>query len=418
MCDNPWARRIVAVFLLLVLIRLVVGSAYHAAVANPGVDIKIYHRAAERLNQGLPLYQAEPFNGYVYTPALALALQPLAAQGESTTVKAWALVNCGFLLLAVGLFCWAVRLTFAQVALIALLILVSFRYWPTTTNLWLGQTNLMLLALLGGMLAAQSRRCWWLVGALIAVAAVMKTWMIGLVVYLLIQRQWKAALVCGGVVVACVVGLFSVVGWGEWSEFAAVTFGNSVQADKVSHSWLGAARLHLTDMGPMPAKVASPVYFWAALAVGAVVLGLPMLYLLLRRPAAGDEELHLRLTLVMATMLLAMPLCHREYLVLLLPLFWCLFTLPRSPGRWRIAVFIVTACVYLTFTRGWPDNGFGPEHATGWRSLMVSGHFVFTLLLWLAGVGTLVTLRAGVAVADEPVHTRQQLPRCEMAVEC
>ena len=212
------------ILLLLLVSWLLVASAYSGAVSTTsgitGMDFASFYTAAQRLNAGHPLYQPHlnPALGgslYVYSPLLALLMRPLAHISFHTATKAWFFVNAASLILAVLLYGLAARISWRKSSLLAILLLVSFRFWDTTMNFGLGQSNSLMLVLIAAMLWADSRERWWLMGALIALAALFKVWLIGLVLYLLLRRRWQEAAFGIGAFLVALGGLFSIVGWPE-----------------------------------------------------------------------------------------------------------------------------------------------------------------------------------------------------------
>ena len=184
------------VLLLFLVSWLLVASAYSGAVSPTsgiaGLDFAVFYHAAARLNAGQPLYQSHLPPGlqgglYVYCPLLAFLLRPLALLPFHKALQVWFFVNAACLILAVLLYGASARLTWKTASLMAVLLLVSFRYWDTTMNFGLGQSNAIMLALIGGMLWADSRKRWMLMGMLIALAALFKVWLIGLLLYLVLR---------------------------------------------------------------------------------------------------------------------------------------------------------------------------------------------------------------------------------------
>jgi hypothetical protein len=89
-------------------------------------------------------------------------------------------------------------------------------------------------------------------------------------------------------------------------------------------------------------------------------------------------------------LLLVLPKCQEEYLVLGLPAVWCVLA-DRTPtghtcGHRAAQLMVIGA--YLLGNVHWPkDPPILPLYRTGWHSLLVTGNF-WTLWLLLAGVMT------------------------------
>lgn len=389
--------------LLLVLVGwFLLTTAYHGAI-NPqsgvtGGDFKFFYQAAQRLNAGKPLYVHEASGAtYVYTPLLALLLRPIAAiAGEqdgptpALALKLWYACSAASLVAAIALFALAMRWTLRQAALIAIVAIVAFRFWPTTMTFGLGQNNLFLVFALAGLYWADSHDKPLATAGFITLGTLFKTWFIGFALYLLIRRNWKATAACVGFTALSVALLFTIVGWRELPLFVEMTLGYASKQmgnQVLSQSIAGFAQLHfstnahinpLRDSGPLAAAVKY---------AGQLLMLLGLTYLFLR-PAVTLSERRLHLSLVALTVLLLLPYCQTEYLVLALPPLWCFLTQPRLGGWFG---FLGAAVVYVLLTRGGP---YYPNDAqayrSGVRSLLVSLPFLMLFLLWLITFTTLI----------------------------
>lgn len=400
--------------LLLLLAWLLLAVTYSGAVSPEsgirGMDFSVFYQAAIRLNQGAPLYQpgVPHVLPYVYSPLPAELMRPLGRLSFEAALKAWFFVNAGCLILAVLLYGAAARLTRRDAPLLGVLLLVSFRFWDNTLNFGIGQSNDVLLALIGGMLWADSRGRWGLMGALIVLAALFKVWMIGLLLYLLLRRQWRPAL-WSAAGLACALGLlFWAVGWREMPAFVQVLRAARAIQERmeVQNSILGVANTHLrANPFVTPLADSQAVYLaFIALGVAAVFCGFAFLWRVLRAPSPVEARLAFGLTL--ASILLLLPTYENGYFVYCFPLLWTLLASPEadaeaparllSPSRLMLGGGIL---VYLVFSRPWPFyTPFPLAYQHGLRSLLVSMKFFGTAALWLVGMAALHSLRrAGAA---------------------
>lgn len=398
------------VLLLLLVIWLLVSSAYSGAISHAsgitGLDFASFYQAAGRLNAEQPLYQpylnpSQRGGLYVYSPLLALLLRPLAHLPFDAAVKAWFFVNATGLVLAVLLYGMAARLTWRAAPVLAVLLLVSFRFWDTTMNFGLGQSNSILLALIGAMLWADSRERWRLMGVLIALAALIKVWLIGLVLYLLLRRRWKETLLSGTLFVIVLAGLFTLIGWPEFPGYLrcmvqAKEFG---ERHAVMNSILGFANLHLrANLIVFPLLDSRIVYSVFVVLCGAGLLyGFITLWRVLRTPS--PLEARLSFGLILASVLLMLPSYENGYLVYCFPLLWTLLASPDADGKPSAGISRVMLAggilVYLIFSRGWPIYApFAPVYQHGLRSLIVSMSFYGTTALWGIGFYCLRRLRS------------------------
>jgi len=402
--------------LLLLLAWLLLAVTYSGATSPDsgirGMDFSVFYQAVTRLNHGAALYQPGQMHilPYVYSPLPAELMRPLGRLPYEAALKAWFLVNAVCLILAVLFYGAAARLTWRDVPLLGILLLVSFRFWDNTLNFGIGQSNDILLGLIGGMLWADSRGRWGLMGALIVLAALFKAWMIGLLLYLLLRRQWKPALLSAGGFALSLGLLFSAIGWHEAPAFVQVLRAARTIQERmeVQNSILGVANTHLrANPFVTPLLNSHAVYLgFIALGVAVVLGGFVFLWRVLQAPTPVEARLAFGLTL--ASILLLLPTYENGYFVYCFPLLWTLLASPEadaeaparllSPSRLMLGGGIL---VYLVFSRPWPFyTPFPPADQHGLRSLLVSMKFFGTAALWLVGMAALHSLRRG--RADSP----------------
>ena len=267
-----------------------------------------------------------------------------------------------------GLYGSAARLGRRNAWLLGILLLVSFRFWDNTLNFGLGQSNDFLLGLIGGMLWADSRGRWGLMGALIVVAALFKLWLIGLLLYLLLRRQWKPFLGSAAGFGAVLILSFALVGWNELPAFVRVLQQSkaSQEGQEVQSSIVGFANVSLHSNPFVTPLVSNQGVYLAFIALGtaAVLGGFWFLWHVLRRPSPLQARLAFGLTL--ASILLLLPTYENGYFVYCFPLLWTLLASPDadwrsapgrlSPGRLSPGRLMLGggALVYLIFSRSWP----------------------------------------------------------------
>jgi hypothetical protein len=380
-----------SLFFLFLLCWLLVASAYHGAL-NPnsgitGIDFKIYLTAAGWLNAGEPLYYpgVEGKQGYMYTPLVAWALRPLAAMPWEQALKIWFLLNAVALIAAAALYARAARLRWRHAAALGILLLVAFRFWPTTCNLGMGQVNCLLLTLVAGMMLADSRGKFVVVAVLIAAAAMVKLWMALAGIHLLVRRKWGAAIGCGVAFAAMLAGSFALVGWQEWPGFLGTVTSKhaSVQPGLVSQSFLGFARIRFADSGLVTPLIDNGLVQNAFVALGFLAVIGALAWLSCASPARSTYETRLRFGFTILSVLLLLPICHMEYYILAIPLFWTLFA-PGEKARPHALVILLAIAAYAAFTRPVPVSGPGlAQVREGAKSLIVSVPFFTGVVLWL-----------------------------------
>jgi hypothetical protein len=408
-----------ALLLLVLLCWMLGASAYHGAV-NPnsnitGIDFQAYYAATQRLANGGSLYP--PDGNYMYAPLVAWALLPFADVPLATCVQWWSVLNIAAVFIAVALYARAARLGWEHAVGLSIALLVTFRFWPTVCNLGMGQVNCLLLALVAGIILADFRDRVYLVGVLIAFAALIKLWMIGLIIHLAVRRAWGAVAGCLAAFAAMLAGNFFLVGWSEWPAFCQkiASPAASVQDTLVSQSLLGFARLRFASNSLVTPFTTDPLAYKLFLAAGVLAIGLALAWLCWSGPARSSQEARLRTGFVMLSLLLILPLCHMEYFILALPLLWTLLA-PAPGDRTHFATILAGFAIYVAFTRPVPVSG--PSLAffrEGARSLLVSIPFFTAVALWVVALAEIYRLRRMTASAPQP-NNPQTAPTSDRAV--
>ena len=420
----PAPRRWQNFLLLALVLWVLLPQAYKGAI-NPdspitGWDFRVLYNAADRLNKGEELYTitgpAEGKTPYIYTPLVAEALRPVARLPLDQALKVCFAGSAACLLLAIFFYAMAVPLKPGEIVPVCVMILVSFHFWPMVFNFGLGQINNALLMLACAMFWAERRERHGLAGILIALAALLKVWMFGILIYPLMRRDWKAVAWSFGAYAVGLFLLFAQRGLGEWSRFIHVTASNAEQPFLVSQSITGFARLHFQANPHIQPLSTSPALYYGFIGLGYAVVGAMFLYLWTRRDPRSEYEARLWFGMAMLSVPLVSPLCHDEYYILALPLLWTLLTLPKAEatGR-RTRISIAGLALYALFTRPWPTSGAGLfQHQSGPGSLLVTGYFLIGAALWIVAVCSIFLTRAHsnrkAAPAPEPADTHSILP--------
>ncbi len=418
--DPRW----IGLLLLGLILWLLLSITYKGAV-NPdspitGVDFRVYYHAAERLVAGESLYvqQTGTEGGYLYTPLLAWLIQPLARLPFATALKIWFAINTLTLLAAIGLSALALRLRWSDTARVALMVLIAFRFWPTVMSFGYGQVNFALVAVIAGMMLAAQRQSWWAFGLMLALGAMIKPWMIGLLLYPAVFRKWSALAWSLVATAALMAGAFALVGFAEWPRFLHVLATNSEQSGLVSQSILGFARLHFAPNILVEPFTTDAAVKWGFVGAGALAVFGALGWLWLRPSVASPYEERLRFGFTTVSLLLLLPLCHSEYFMLLLPLLWTLLLSKDAPRAARVIGIGVALFAYVLLTRPWPTCGPAlVEHRAGWKSLLVSSQFYIACGLWLSSYFLLLRLRTR-QLAEVPAVTNPHTLAPELAVGC
>jgi hypothetical protein len=404
--------RLLAAFVIFLALRSLVGSTYRAAI-NPtglfGVDYKVIHMAAMRLEHGEPVYMSETEakeNGilmcqFTCSPFVPLLARPLTRLSLEEGAKLWVAISVCALVLSVFLFCWGSSIHLLDSALSVLLILFTgFRCWPTILELAIGNTHILLLACVCGMIVCNRYRKWLLLAGLVAVAALIKTWMIGMIFPLLVARRWREAAGAVAMFVAGLGILFSITGWDTLQGFLTVTREYSSEPFLVSNSVSGLAGMFFANNTHMTPWLPN---FWAWLSAmtvgyGILIAGLLLMFLRGKRFDTGQRQLCLALSVL--ALILGSPVSHVLYFVLALPAIWTVACLPWG-GRHSVAAPVLGFLAYLILSLPSPCTTPIPENCrTGILSFLVTMTFLPTFLLWIYGV---ILLCRRPTVADPPL---------------
>lgn len=344
------------------------------------IDLQVYRAGGEHVLAGQPLYEGGVLLDlpFVYPPFAAVLFAPLALLPLGLLKLLWTAVG-------VGLLAYVVHRCLPRVGLPAavLLAVVATALDPVRTTLYLGQINIVLLALVVGDLLGRPGSRWRGVG--VGLAAAVKLTPLVFVGYLLVTRRWRAAatavttFVAAGALGFLAAPADSVAFWFE---------GTFASADRISDV-AGPSNHSLNGMlgrlgveGPLP---------WLA---GAAVLGAVTVVLAVRAHRSGHEVLAVTLC-GLASAALA-PFAWSHHYVWVVPLAVLLGSRAVAGERWAAAglggVLVVTTAVVTRL----PGPEVGPIPATGLISFWPDAY----LLLSVAPAVALL------AVPASPVRVR------------
>jgi alpha-1,2-mannosyltransferase len=341
------------------------------------IDLQVYRAGGEHVLAGAPLYQGGVLLDlpFVYPPFAAVLFAPLALLPLGLLKVLW--TGAGIALLAYVVHRCAPRAGLPAAVLVAV---VATALDPVRTTLYLGQINIVLLALVvGDLLGRPGGR---LRGVGVGLAAAVKLTPLLFVGYLLVTRRWRAAATALATFVAAgALGFLfapadSVAFWFEGTFLAADRISDV--AGPSNHSLNGLlGRLGAADLP------------WL---VGAAALGACTIALAVRAHRSGEEVLALTLC-GLASAALA-PFAWSHHYVWVVPLAVVLGTRALDGDRWAAAelagVFAATVAVVTAL----PGPVVGPIPATGLISLWPDTY----LLLYLAVLAA-ETLRPASATA-------------------
>lgn len=246
-------------------------TIYLTKIHQQMVDFDVYRTAASRALAGERLYRASDGHyQYKYLPAFAFAMAPFAHVEFRVARLVWYALSVGLLCACLR---WSARAVpearWSERALVWAAVIFVGKYYAR--DLSLGQSNVLLSAMLTGALVAARRGSVRLTGALVALGVFVKPYALILTPWVWLVAGLPGAVV-GGVTLAAGLLLPALAyGWhGNLSELAAwyqtvtaTTPGNLLSADNVSIATMWARWL---GEGPTATGL--------AIATGAAALGL------------------------------------------------------------------------------------------------------------------------------------------------
>ncbi|HUB27729.1 MAG TPA: glycosyltransferase 87 family protein [Tepidisphaeraceae bacterium] len=368
--------------LLALLIWLLAGMLYRQSPQAAIGDGEL--RGALDASRLIKSHQSEYAGNYVTTPLPAVALRPLARMPETIVAQLWRATCVLSLLVAIGLFAKAAQLKLHEAAPLGILLIVGFYFPPTQLDFSQAQLQTPVLALLCAAYLADSQGRAYRLATCIALAALIKLWLLALLVYLLFRRRvlpffWGLLLFAGAM-----AGLLARVGWREiWSLLDAAKRhqGLDLAFDYRNQSLLGFARVHFGPNSAAQPVLDNPILLNGVVAVGFFVILAGLKYAFRIERSAEPEKRRLCLGLTIVSLLLACPICRPASFVLLLPTVWTLLACDGVPGLARTAgaaAYVLLTCSVAT-----------SNHPAGLESLAPSSFFFGASVLWLALMGAI-----------------------------
>jgi alpha-1,2-mannosyltransferase len=345
------------------------------------IDLQVYRAGGEHVLVGAPLYEGGVLLDlpFVYPPFAAVLFAPLALLPLGLLKALW--TGAGIVLLAYVVHRCAPR---AGLPVAVLLAVVATALDPVRTTLYLGQINIVLLALVAGDLLGRPGSRFRGVG--IGLAAAVKLTPLLFLGYLLATRRWRAAATAlATFVAAAAVGFLfapadSVAFWLD---------GTFLAADRISDV-AGPSNHSLNGLlGRLGA--AGPPWLVSAAVLGAVTIALAA-----RAHRSGDEVLALTLC-GLASAALA-PFAWSHHYVWVVPLAVLLGARAVAGDRWAAVELSVVLAATVAVVTALPGPTVGPIPSTGLVSVWPDTY----LLLFIAVLATEV-VRTRTTVTQHPV---------------
>lgn len=346
------------------------------------IDLQVYRAGGEHVLAGDPLYAGGVLLDlpFVYPPFAAVLFAPLALLPLGLLKVLW--TGAGVVLLAYVVRRCVPRAGWPVAVLVAV---VATALDPVRTTLYLGQINIVLLALVAGdLLGRPDSR---LRGVGVGLAAAVKLTPLLFVLYLVATRRWRAAATAMATFVAAVgLGFLlapadSVRFWVEGTFFAADRISDV--AGPSNHSLHGLLARMGVDGLP-----------WLA---GAAVVGAVTIVLAVQAHRRGDEVLALTVCGLGSAGLA--PFAWSHHYVWVVPLAVLLGTRALTGDRWAAAGLAGVLAATVAVVTALPGPQVGPIPSTGLISLWPDAYVVLFLVVLAATARSHTNSGAGTPTA-------------------
>jgi alpha-1,2-mannosyltransferase len=355
--------RLLAVLATLVVVAQAVVLAVWPEAHVLLIDLQVYRAGGEHVLAGAPLYDGGVLLDlpFVYPPFAAVLFAPLSLLPLGLLKLIWTAAGLGLLVYVIHR--CAPR---AGLPVAVLLALLATALDPVRTTLYLGQINIVLLALVVGDLLGRPESRWRGVG--VGLAAAVKLTPLMFVVFLLVTGRRRAAVTAVVTFVAAAVVGFVVAP----ADSVAFWFdGTFVAADRISDV---AGPSNHSLHGLLARLGAGPVTWLVA----AAVLGAVTIALAVRAHRSGQKLLAVTLC-GLASAGLA-PFAWSHHWVWVVPLAVLLGSRAVAGDRWAAAGLAGVLAATVAVVTALPGPAVGPIPATGLISLWPDAY----LLLYLA----------------------------------
>lgn len=349
---------------------------------------------------------ANPFGPvYKYPPFFALVMGPFTLLSPGPAFQLWKAFQVALVLVSAYLLWIAVSGELRRWSTLWLVLLLAL-FQPIIDTIRYGQVDALLLVLLAGGLWAlrqpddQQERSWrwWLYGALLAVATLIKLYPAYLLLLPLLRRRTAALWGFGGGL-ALLGGLsVALLGPAVHLEYIREVLplsggGTAWIENQTINGFLN--RLHTLTALPL-APAGDETVIWLTYAAALALTGLALWWC----RALPDD---LAYALLIVTMLMILPASWIHYqTILLIPLYVVMVAVERRGSLpWSRAVPLALACGLLYFGNQWAFYGrtlYGPF----WQ--LILSYKLYGLLLLFAAIGPpLRVRRAQPASAPQPI---------------
>jgi hypothetical protein len=330
-----------ALLALIVLATLV----YNTRIREEMIDFITWRQAAVRALDAEPLYRVEDGHyQFKYFPMFALLMAPFGALDEDTGKILWFTILIGLL---AALLHWSVAALpgrrLPRWILLLLVIVLMAKFFAH--ELVLGQTNLLLGALLLAALVAVQIDRPVTAGALVGAAVFIKPYALILVPWLLVTQGWPAAAMAAGMVILGLLLPAAVYGWS--GNLDLLRGWVHTVSDSTTPNLLGNDNVSIAAMW---AKWLGPGSLASGLALLTVVATLVLVIVAWRRRRAVSAPDYLEWALLMLLIPLVSPQGWDYVLLLATPAVVCLVDRWRELTRlwqWGLGVALALMCLTM-----------------------------------------------------------------------
>lgn len=297
------------------------------ALRTPAVDLAVYRAGARTVLDGIPLYR-QPVNAgldFTYPPLAALVFVPLALLPSGVA----AAVVCVANLVLLGCVCHrslvALGMPRDRQLIAATLLAAGLTFWldPVRTTIYIGQINLLLMALvLWDLLRDKGARAQ---GVGVGIAAGLKLTPLVFIPYLLFTRRFRAAIVATATFLGTIAIGFAILPSDARDYWLG---GRFAQADRV---YPDPATPHNQSLYGLIARIHGPYVLWLLLALAVLVVA-PWF-------AAKVDDRLLAITLCGLAASVISPYSWNHHWVWLVPL--AVFLAVRRQTVWLLPLMVV-----------------------------------------------------------------------------
>jgi hypothetical protein len=355
MAALPKARLIAgAIFAATILVTIHAVFSVYRIVTTTAPDFFYYYQAAQAMTSGV----TRPI--YVLPPASVLLYSPLGLLPYDVSQTIWVIASSVCLVLAV----WKLGAMFSfhgwQIALIGILMYVSF---PTRFTLGMGQVNLIALILIVSAVSLVRKKYTYIAGGLFAGAILLKPELVLLLPVFVWAKQWSLFGIVGALIIIGEVVARWILGTAAYTSVGTIV-------DGFIQGWGNAGVYYNQGLSGLLVR-AGVIQPWMYVVLMFGVLMTTMI-VRIKRPLPFESLLWSSMPILM----LGEPIAWQHHFVFLLPTFvWLWVT--KTNVVYRVLLLISFVLISVNFA----SPGFLDTMPLGW--LFASHGTVGVIVLWM-----------------------------------